>query len=246
MSNEEQQAVFVSAASDTSTMVETVKISMRSYLSSHFLWSARHDAALAKKVESENAGAAPIFLLQHRAHVCSSILSATAFIESAINELFQDVADGHSSYVGSLGEAARISMKTFWHVSDGAGKRIQALGKYNMALALNNRPPLDRGADPYQAAQLLTSLRNWLVHYYPESIDLDNPHKLEDKLRGRFSENQLLVGSGNPWFPDKALSADCAKWACASAVALADRLTKLLQIKLNYQIVEFQPLPEEV
>jgi len=59
------------------------------------------------------------------------------------------------------------------------------------------------------------ALRNLSVQYRPQSYSHDEPDlraKVED-ARARITENALMAGANNPWFPDKALGAGCARWA---------------------------------
>lgn len=94
---------------------------------------------------------------------------------------------------------------------------------------------LDKGAEPYQSAALLIGLRNALVHYKSESVADDVEHRFTKTLRGRFPDNRLMKGSGNPWWPDHALGAGCVQWAFESARALADVVADALQITPNYR-----------
>ena len=70
----------------------------------------------------------------------------------------------------------------------------------------------------------MIALRNWSVHYRPQSYSHDEPDlraKVED-ARARIAENALMAGSNNPWFPDKALGAGCARWAVLTVRAFVD------------------------
>jgi len=43
---------------------------------------------------------------------------------------------------------------------------------------------------------------------------------MEKKLRDKFPENQEVTAG--PWYPNQALCAACAEWACNSIVAFVD------------------------
>ena len=77
------------------------ELRMRAYFSSYHLWAAEHFTRLAKEIEDAHTGS-PEFNIAHRAYVTNAILSAVAFLEAAINELFDDVVDQHYSYVNPL------------------------------------------------------------------------------------------------------------------------------------------------
>lgn len=84
------------------------------------------------------------------------------------------------------------------------------------------------------------------MHYKPESYsgykaELQNSseqHILTPKLRSKFIENPLMLGSGNPYFPDKCLGSPCADWAIQSVKSLADAFFLKLGVKPHYQHTE--------
>jgi hypothetical protein len=120
-----------------------------------------------------------------------------------------------------------------WH----ANKRVTVptLDKYVAALACCSAHPLDRGAAPFQDAELLVRLRNALMHFTPRSVAEDDPHELGDILKKRFKPNPLMGQSGNPYFPDKCLGAGCAAWAFRSAKAYSDEFYERIRVTPNYQ-----------
>ena len=56
---------------------------------------------LATEIEDNNQ-LEPVFNLEHRIYVINSVLSAVAFLEAAINELFQDAYDEHQIYINGF------------------------------------------------------------------------------------------------------------------------------------------------
>ena len=90
--------VKITSPHTTSVVIsDLAKIAMRSYLSTHHLWSAQIFTNLAKAIEDEyealdkRSG----FDEHHRAYTLGAITCSAAFLEAAINEVYQDVADGH-------------------------------------------------------------------------------------------------------------------------------------------------------
>ncbi|HEY3117090.1 MAG TPA: hypothetical protein VGK54_10135 [Chloroflexota bacterium] len=63
-------------------------------------------------------------------------------------------------------------------------------------------------------------------------------HELEKRLRGKFDDNRLMEGSGNPWWPSHGLGYGCSAWAVRSARALADRVLDNVGINPNYRRIE--------
>ncbi|MEU0883348.1 hypothetical protein ABZ345_32480 [Lentzea sp. NPDC005914] len=221
----------------------TATLTMRSYLSTHHLYAARYAAEAADALEAELAGGRAAFNLRLRGLVLSAVAESVMFLEAAINEIFQDAADGHHSNVGALGEGPLRLMAAFWEATNNG--HVKVLVKYKQALKFCDHEPFDHGSSPYQDVKLLIDLRNYLVHYRPEDVGDGLQPKMSGGLAGRFPDNRLMAGSGNAWFPDHALGAGCAAWAWRSARALVDQFAAVIALSLNYQLADFgDPLPK--
>jgi hypothetical protein len=225
--------------------VNPVTITMRAYYSSYHLWAAKHFCALAQSVENAS-GVQTRFDVKHRAYVTNSVFSAVAFLEAAINELYQDAADNHESYINELDPDCKRLMSDFWQFTEERNRSaFNLLDKCQIALTLLRKQQFDLGQLPYQDAAIVVTLRNELVHFKPQSLGGDVEHKLARRLRGKFPENRLMDGSGNPWFPDKCLGHGCAEWAVNSIVRFADEFFAKINVEPNYRRIEFNPLPED-
>ena len=154
-----------------------------------------------------------------------------------INEFFQDALEGHEHSLGSLSGRTKEALARYW-LESGQGKSDSILYKYSMARILANMPAQRSDTNPHQAVKLLIELRNWCVHYRPDTVSDDDPHRLDAKLRGKFPDCALMENSGNPWFPDIALGAGCARWAFDSAKAFGDEFCGAFSIQPNYQLVD--------
>jgi hypothetical protein len=158
-----------------------------------------------------------------------------------INELFQDAVDRHGfkgqGYIAPLGDAVHRVMAQVWRSTD-AGARLRTLDKYQLLLSVSGRQTLDAGTHPYQDAHLVISVRNKIIHFQPEYREQGSPHAMTAKLQGKFSDNRLMNGSENPWWPDHCLGAGCAQWAHTSVKALADAVVGDLDLYPNYRRLE--------
>jgi|CXWL01.1.fsa_nt_gi hypothetical protein len=219
-----------------------VTVIMRTYFSSYHLWAARYFSILARNSEKED-GRLPRFDIKHRAYVTNSIFSGVAFLEAAINELFQDIVDGHESYIATLDPHNKRQMLEYWQSPE--SKRLNLLGKYQKALTCLRKQPFNSNQSPYLDAKLVAQLRNVLVHYKPKSLGGGVEHDLAKELAGKFMDNRLMNGSGNPWFPDKCLGHGCAEWAVHSITMFADEFFRQIGTEPNYQRIQFTPLPNE-
>ncbi len=220
---------------EDSASVNAPTLAMRSYLSTHMLWGSGHFARLAKAIEA-SLNRMRKFDIQQRAYTVGAVLAAVGFAEAAINEFFQDVADGHLSYTEKIGENARTAMTAYWRESQGRGSILE---KYQIALGLAGRLPFSPGAEPFQSFALLIKLRNMLVHFRPETASAGEIQGIEKQLASKFDENPLMAGSGNPYFPNKCLGAECANWAVSVAKALVDDAFTRLGVQPNYQCVSW-------
>lgn len=68
----------------------TVRVSMRSYFSTHHLWASRHFAERSRIFEASHAG-------RPKFEVIGAVIEASTFLESAINELCDVAHRGTSS-----------------------------------------------------------------------------------------------------------------------------------------------------
>ncbi len=245
MSSEESINVPISAQSATvQTEAGTATWLMRVYYSSYHLWAAEHFTQLAADVEN-SPGVRPRFDIQYRAYVTSAILSSVAFLEGAINELFKDVADEHESYIAPIDEDSRKLILAMWDLTEERNRSpFSTLDKYQIVLTFCRKEQFSTGTQPYQDADLVIRLRNKLMHYKPESSDGEVQQKLDKQLARKFSEksiseNLLMTGSGNPFFPDRCLGSACAAWAVRSTKKLADDFFQKLGITPHYQQVRF-------
>lgn len=213
-----------------------VTVLMRAYFSTYHLWAAKHFSDRTAEIETR-PGDIPRFDIEHRAFATSAVLSAVAFLEAAINELFQDAADGHTSYLEPLDSETVSALAGAW---DQGIDRLSLLGKYQLACHLTRTEPFDPGDDPFQSAALLVRLRNALVHYRPKNQSAKHMTSLEKGLEARFPQNALMAGAkGNPFFPDKCLGTGCTSWAVSAVEKFGSEFFGRLGIKPNFKRVSF-------
>jgi hypothetical protein len=217
----------------------SMRLSIRGYFSTHLLAAAAQMSRAAAEVEKQHdtAGRAR-FDLDHRGHVLGAILCGVGFFEAMVNELFQDAMDGYAPEGGSIASLqpdTRLMMAEYWRATD-QGERGRTLDKYQTLLQFAKEPVLDKGAQAYQDAGLAIQLRNAIAHYRPEDLSVDEPARMERRLRGRFVDNRLFAGDGGPWWPNHCLGAGCARWVIESVVTVTDRVTAAVGVKANYTV----------
>jgi hypothetical protein len=218
-------------------VVEGIRIWVRNYFAAQHLWAARRFAAKAASIEDGHAGCA-VFSIEHRAYVVSSIVSAVAFMEAAINELLQDAADEQPPYLSPLPCPTVKALAELWRMAE---ERWNFLDKYQAALREAGREPFDRGALPFQDADLLRKLRNLMIHAKPETSEAGVEHKLKKIFKNKFPANRLMKGQKNPYFPDHCLGSGCAEWAVKASVALADEFFSRMDLTPHYNQTKYEP-----
>lgn len=187
-------------------------------MATHHLWTARHAARLCAEREMNILQEIAVDV-EHRSHALTAVISAAAFLETIVNEVFQDVADINTPdpRIDGIPSDGATKLRAFWKGSDTI-EQSSALQKYQIALACVGRPLL-ADDQPYQDARMVIRLRNALIHFKPQWQAEDVEHELERKLKGKFVENQQPVDA-RFWYPNKALGAGCAEWACVACTKL--------------------------
>lgn len=136
------------------------------------------------------------------------VLSCAAALEAYANELFVDRAqhfpDLRSDIVDKL-----------WELYE----QKPTLEKFDMALYIKQKPPLERGSRPTQDVAALIALRNGLTHFKPEWDDEQVEHaKISKRLADRFAPSPFLADQ-EPIFPKGWATSGCTRWAVQAAVS---------------------------
>lgn len=194
-------------------------VQRRYYFSGRYLEVAGLQANIASGREQSSdfsVGDVP-----HWSAVVMSVMSAHAAIESFVNEVLTDIADGVTSgLTASVPEAARMPLAWWW--TSGKLDRAAILTKVNSLRVHLGRAPMEQGSQPWQDLDTLRLLRNALVHYKPEALAMagdEQKTKLEQRLQTlALPANPIFAGNkGNPYFPDHIISAGVAEWATKTA-----------------------------
>lgn len=176
----------------------------------HHLFAARHMAELACELEKDHATAPDADVIRrHRAYVIGAIMSAAAFLEASINELYLEVQD-HIVNGDPSGRRRVLAVPAhFWSTA----AQPPILHKYQLALVVADAEPFDERRSPFRDADGLIALRDALVHNRPEWRDSHGRRQnLERRLRAKFPRN-ALAAEDDPEFPDRMLGGGCATWA---------------------------------
>jgi hypothetical protein len=212
-----------------------ITVAMRTYFSTYHLWGARHFTRLAAEIEANTP--APHFSMPHRCYVTNAVLSAAAFLDAAINEVFEDIDDSHPSYVDALSVEDRSKIASIANKK----KRGPTLAKYQAALDALSQEQFIPHAAPYEDASLVIELRNRLMHFRPETISESDLNDIDAIVFNKFEPNRLMKGQRNPYFPDHCLGGGCAAWAAHSVMAFTDEFFDRVRMKPHYQRSDLGP-----
>jgi hypothetical protein len=213
-------------------MNERALVAAREYFSGQHVSAAALCARNAKSIEITKLGTKAYFA-DHRSYAIGAVLFSVAALEAAINELFADASEGKLGKLRPLAEHVVKRMGDMWLLGVPRRARYTVADKYAIALAIADKEPFDKGAEPWQSVVKLVKLRNALIHYEPEWVPTDstkqpgNEHVFEKQLARQFPLNPLAP-DGNPFYPDRLLGHGCAAWAVRSAMEFMDAFTERL------------------
>jgi hypothetical protein len=152
---------------------------------------------------------------QHRGDVTATVMSATAYLEDLISEL----------YVNMRNLPRPKLVKKLRASANQEGSAV--LNKYQLALSVSDGDPFDQGAPPFFDAESLFRLRDALVNYL--NFRPVGRRGLRGRLDGKFPLNPYAAPHGR-WFPDRCLGAGCAKWAVSTAEVFGDDFSRRMGI----------------
>ncbi len=225
--SEPAEKVIRPAGIDLTIEPGTPSIGVRDYITSQHLWTARREAWLCRKREdqlvNDNDGNLD---RRHRSHAITAVFSAVAFLEAFINAPWQDAAHSkrgeYTAYTGGIPDDALAIMRELWIGKEQAERMLSLLSKFQVALVCAGHERINEGAEPFQSAYVLQDLRDFIVHFKPETHWTDEDIKFVRKLRRKITaERENRQPIGHPWFPNKALGAGCADWACKTSIDFA-------------------------
>lgn len=247
MTGSEPPQVIRPAGIMSNVTLSVPKIGVRDYMAGQHLWTARREAWLCRNREDQLLNDGNLDR-RHRSHAITAVLSAVAFLEAFINAAWQDAADSKTgestAYTNGIADDAIAIMRELWIGKDQAERMLSLLSKFQVALVGAGHERIDEGAEPFQSANLLVDLRNVLVHFKPQwhwsDEDLKFVARLRSVVRPELENRQPI---GNPWFPNKALGAGCAEWACKTSIGFARLWHDRMRLTSDFDELYLTSLP---
>ncbi|MDP3396065.1 MAG: hypothetical protein Q8S57_05285 [Methanoregula sp.] len=222
-------------------------IQFRDCFSVRYIQSAALLCQLAYAIEQEYREVKEIsaaFQLRHEVFVLNSVLSTVSFLESTINELYADVADGAYYYADEKHEALLRLIGEKWK-NEKNFDRAPLLSKYQKILLIAGMPSFDEGDQAFANLRILIEIRNHLMHYTREWVVLGDraardageettSGKFEKILRQKFATNPFAL-KNQPFFPNKCLGHGCAEWAVVNSLIFTDEFFRRLELPAPYE-----------
>lgn len=198
----------------------------------HLVVAARYFAERARAVEERTdhdahrftaGGAASV---RHRSYVMGAILSAAAYLEASINELYLELHNSRGLERARLPRRVLSGLGRFWTDI----KRADVLRRYQVVLMVADAERFDERRAPFLDADTLMKLREALVHCRPERAESRRRVRtLEQRLRDRMPASPFAAAD-SLWFPDQCLSAACAEWAVHTVDEFSDAFCKRMAL----------------
>jgi len=150
---------------------------------------------------------------EHVACVAGAVTQAAAALEA---EIYEVLIHGPGHHLGSNGinTTARDFLLPLADIIDSE----PTLRRYELVLHLLHRPALDRGAHPYQIADLLIDLRNQLIHYKSKWGEQMDRAKVFARLQQLKFDKPTFMSPHTNFFPHQCLSASLASWSITTGV----------------------------
>jgi hypothetical protein len=228
------------------TSGEEFPIQFRDCFSVRYIQSAALLCQLAFTIEQEYRETKEIsedLQLRHEVFVLNSVLSSVSFLESAINELYADVADEAYNFADEKHETLLKLIGEKWK-NENNFDRAPLLSKYQKILLIAGMPPFDEGDQAFANLRILIAIRNHLMHYTREWVVIDGKTrnageettggKFEKILKQKFAINPLAL-KNQPFFPDKCLGHGCAEWAVVNSLIFTDEFFRRLELPAPYE-----------
>lgn len=231
---------------DNITITEHVSVKAKVFFSPTHLMSADLFAEKSRQIETAyeetgNQSARD----EHMIYSSNAVLASVSFLETNINEFFCDIRDGWHGFKDVISPENLAAMRKMWDLEVPRTASYSIVNKYNIALVLAQKEPFDKGGALYRDVFNIIRLRNALIHYEPEVVDIWDTdvkplpkssinHKWERTLKKTFKPSPFYP-DGHIYFPQRCIGYGCAIWSLRNAVMFADQFYEKIGMKPSYE-----------
>lgn len=215
-----------------------VGLSLKTYFSIQHVQAAAYMAHRASRLERRKAlhSTSPLDTAI-KGYASSSLFTTVAFLEALVNELFADAAMPGGGHLSALDLKHRSLISELGQTE--SVQRTAVMSKFDVLLRAAALQPVSKDRNPAQDLSTAIRLRNELVHYKAEWLDMGTPgmtrpgnlseSKLAQQIQGRFRDRPGLKSS------DSWLGSGCALWAIGNAIRYTDEVFARLGIVPLYE-----------
>jgi hypothetical protein len=157
----------------------------------------------------------------------AAIFFAGSYIEARLNELIEQMCS-------DTGSEPNVPI-AFWRTLNDGKRSYGTRDKWNLIASASGGQVWDSSAEPFQSLDILTALRNELVHYKGEIGEGPKPRikklqYLSDRFKGPGNDvlRALKVGS---WTHDLLTCGGLGRWVCEVIAPVAREFDELLSGK---------------
>ena len=204
----------------------TATLSTRYSFTAQFLRGGTIFARRAHEIEASTLPSVSEELQsEHIACVVGAVTQSAAALEAEISEVLNH-GPGHHLGSSGVSATARDFLLPLADTIDGES----TLRRYDLVLHLLRKPAFDRGAHPYQVANLLVRLRNELIHYKSKWGEQMDGEKVFSRLERLGLDKPAFVSAHTNFFPHRCLSASLASWSVTTGIAFVNAFYQHLAI----------------
>ncbi|WP_431819936.1 hypothetical protein [Burkholderia sp. F1] len=167
----------------------------------------------------------------------AAIFFAGSYLEARLNELIEEV---------SLGIGEPYVPLAFWQTLNERKKTFSTRDKWNLIASASGGQLWDSSAEPFQSLDVLTTLRNELVHYKGEMGEKTKPRLrklqyLSDRFKGP-GNNILRALNVGSWAHDLLTCPGLGQWVHEVIEPVSESFDELLTGK-TLEILKAAPSP---
>lgn len=204
------------------------KLDSRYSFPAQFLSAAARMTRLARDIEARRPETVDADMRsEHLGFTSSAVMQSVAALEADSWEVL-NYGPGH--HMGSS-ESNSNAMAIIDPLSETL-ENLDALKRYAAVIHLLGKPAFDRGAQPWQDAQLLIRLRNEITHYKSRSgAEMDRASLYAALIAKATPRPPFWPERGMNFFPLHCFSAARAAWAVTTTMSLISAVYARLEVQ---------------
>jgi len=195
-------------------------------LSWRYINSASYFMEKCLEIEKSETSKYPDVYGPHHAYILNSIISSVTFLETYINQFYCSLVEAPFSNKKIINGKKLHRIQKMWAMGIPRTASFSIPNKYQIALILSDNEPFSNEDSLYQKIITITQLRNALIHYQPEWIELNEDPKIErqkmKKLEKKLQQEKFplnpFIADYMEFYPVRCLGYGCTKWVYDNSI----------------------------